>query len=77
MAADHDTIRAMLGDEEERSNTSLRSHALHRALGEHVPKTLTPWEWEQWYADHGVPDSHRQVDALPRKRAWWRFWGKS
>lgn len=77
MAIDHDTIQAMLGEKEERSNTSLRSHALHRALEQHVPKTLTPYEWEQWYLEHGVPDSHRRGETPARKRSWWRFWGNS
>jgi hypothetical protein len=74
MAIDQDTIQEMVGEKEERSDTSLHSHALHRALNQHVPKTLTPYEWEQWYAVHGVPESHRQISARPRKASWWRFW---
>ena len=77
MAVDREIIRQMLGDKEEISNTSLRSHALHRALDQHVPKTLTPYEWEQWYAEHGVPESHRRGGARPRKPPWWRFWDNS
>lgn len=74
MAIDHAAIRKLLGDEEERSDNSLRGHALHRAVAQQVPKTLSPYEWEQWYAEHGVPVSHRQVSAHPRKKSWWRFW---
>jgi hypothetical protein len=73
MAVDHERIRRLLGDEEESSDTSLRAKSLARALEETVPTTLTPHEWEQWYAEHGVPDSHnnaKTAHALP----WWRRW---
>lgn len=57
---------------------SLHGKALQRALGKTVPKTLTPWEWEQYYAEHGVPDTHRQGvpgdggEASPT--TWWKRW---
>lgn len=61
------------GDDNKNADTSLRSKALRRALEHDLPKTLTPHEWEQWYADHGVPQSHKQGETAPRRR-WWRFW---
>ncbi len=48
------------GDYAENSKKSLRDKALERALGGSVPKTLTPWEWEQWYAEHGQPEEHKR-----------------
>ncbi|MDX1735357.1 MAG: hypothetical protein R3228_13375 [Halioglobus sp.] len=53
---------AASGDKDEQSDTSLRGKALDRALGTDIPKTLTPYEWEQWYAEHGVPESHRSSE---------------
>ncbi|MFO7552928.1 MAG: hypothetical protein R6W80_16095 [Haliea sp.] len=41
-------------------NTSLQAHALEHTDPDYIPKTLTPHEWEQWYAEHGVPESHRR-----------------
>jgi hypothetical protein len=40
--------------------TSLQAHALEHTDPDYVPKTLTPHEWEAWYAEHGVPAAHRQ-----------------
>ncbi len=41
------------------TDSSLRGQALRRATGQRPPRTLTAWEWEAWYAEHGVPASHR------------------
>lgn len=74
MAVDHQSIRKIVGEEEAPSDTSLRAQSLHRALQQKVPKTLTPYEWEQWYAEHGVPDGHK-TDESGTARRWWRqFW---
>ncbi|MEH6518264.1 MAG: hypothetical protein V7742_16435 [Halioglobus sp.] len=75
MAVDHERIKRLLGDKDESSDTSLRAKTLERALEEKIPTTLTPYEWQQWYAEHGVPDSHSRanpgnVNRLP----WWRRW---
>jgi predicted DCC family thiol-disulfide oxidoreductase YuxK len=43
-------------DAQEHGNT-LRGNALRRALTGEVPNTLTPWEWEEWYKEHGVPEA--------------------
>ncbi|MFT4613283.1 MAG: hypothetical protein ACI9NT_000421 [Bacteroidia bacterium] len=49
-------------------DNSLRGRAMQRALGQQVPTTLTPHEWEQWYKEHGMPEAHRQTDKPPVRR---------
>ncbi len=46
-------------DDKPEGDTSLREQALEHTDPDYIPKTLTPHEWEQWYAEHGVPESHR------------------
>ena len=58
MAVDHKKIRHLLGEKEEATDHGLGAKSLRRALSGDVPKTLTPYEWEQWYADHGIPEGH-------------------
>ena len=58
MAVDHEKIRRLLGEKEKSTDHGLGAKSLRRALSGDVPKTLTPYEWEQWYADHGVPEGH-------------------
>ena len=41
-----------------------------------MPKTLTPYEWEQWYAEHGVPHSHLAPQAGKEAIPWLRNMGK-
>ena len=67
-------IRELLGEKEESSDLSLRGIALRRATQKEVPTTLTPHEWEQWYAEHGVPASHQQGKKERRKKRWWHWW---
>lgn len=68
MAVDHERIKRLLGEKEAVSDNSLQAKTLQRALGKTPPRTLTPYEWQQWYADHGVPASHtRGSQRLP----WW------
>ncbi len=62
---------AHAGSEPE-GDTSLQAHALEHTDPDYIPKTLTPHEWEQWYAEHGVPESHRQ--AAPPAPAAASFW---
>jgi hypothetical protein len=50
---------AMTGKKEPELDRSLRGQALRRAMGNTPPRTLTAWEWKEWYAQHGVPDIHR------------------
>lgn len=73
MAVNHRRIKELLGEEEARADTSLRSSALNRAMDAKTPRTLTPYEWEQWYAQHGVPASHSSVAEVSTRR-WWQFW---
>ena len=65
-------IDEILGEDAEESDLSLRGKALERATGNKVPTTLTPWEWQEWYAEHGVPAAHRSPASRSKKRAWWR-----
>jgi hypothetical protein len=64
-------IREILGEKEAEQDNSLRGKSLERATGGQVPKTLTPWEWQQWYAEHGRPPEHRPQSA-GRRSSWWR-----
>ena len=50
---------AMAGRKEPEIDRSLRGQALRRAAGNTPPRTMTAWEWKEWYAQHGVPDTHR------------------
>ena len=67
-------LAGLLASKEERSDNSLRGKALKRALQKTTPKTLTPYEWEQWYAEHGVPPSHTNVSEPKRAKPWWQWW---
>ena len=71
MAVDHGRIARLLGEEEASTDHSLRAKSLQRATTASVPRTLTPHEWEQWYAEHGIPDSHINRAQAPRP-SWWR-----
>ena len=71
MAVDHERIADLLGSEQSSADTSLRAKSLERATRALVPRTLTPYEWEQWYAQHGVPESHSGPDT-GKKTAWWQ-----
>ena len=69
MAVNHEKIRRLLGEEESSTDNSLRAKSLGRALAGDVPRTLTPYEWEQWYAEQGVPDSHRSPQATKQSES--------
>jgi hypothetical protein len=73
MTTNHDRIRRLLDDNDSPTDHSLRAKSLGRALKSELPKTLTPFEWEQWYAEHGVPDSHQVPEGAKKERPWWRF----
>ena len=79
-------IQDLIGDDEAPRDHSLRGQSLARATEPRVPRTLTPDEWADWYAAHGVPDAHRrpqQQDAgkraswMQRLRAWFSELGRS
>ncbi|CAN0604693.1 unnamed protein product, partial [Ectocarpus sp. 12 AP-2014] len=42
---------------------SLRDQSLAHTDPNYVPKTLTPHEWEAYYAANGVPASHKRGTA--------------
>jgi hypothetical protein len=78
MAVDHERIKRLLGEQDESSaDTSLRAKTLERALEDKIPTTLTPYEWQEWYAEHGVPKSHLPAHSdKPSRTSWWRRWFK-
>lgn len=50
-------IDKLIADESEdkcSDEHSLREAALKRAMSNNRPTTLTPWEWEEWYATHNI-----------------------
>jgi len=77
MAVNHEKIRRLLGEKEPSTDNSLRAKSLRRALAGDVPKTLTPYEWEQWYAEQGVPDSHLSPKATKQNGSWRRNLGNT
>ena len=56
---------------EEGPDNSLQGNALRRAQLEEIPKTLTPWEWEHWYRERGMPPEFRRRDSTEPKKAGW------
>lgn len=59
-----------VGDEPD--SASLQEQALAHTGADYVPRTLTPYEWETFYATRGVPATHRHVARSPRKPGLWR-----
>ena len=41
-------IREILQEKEAEQDNSLQGKALARATGQQLPRTLTPWEWQEW-----------------------------
>lgn len=70
MAVDHDRIARLLDEKEDATDHSLRAKSFDRALQMKIPATLTPYEWEQWYAEHGIPDTH--LNPSTPSPSWWR-----
>ncbi len=70
MAVHHKRIRELLDEREEASDTSLRGNSIRRAVKGELPRTMTPFEWEQWYAENGMPQEHKraQDDAVTATR---------
>ncbi len=69
-------IREILGEKEPERDNSLRGKALGRATNGETPKTLTPWEWQEWYAQHGQPEEHRRQSPSALKCWWQRLLGR-
>ena len=76
MAVNHEKLQPLLGAKEQSNDHSLRANSLSRAISGEIPKALTPYEWEQWYAEHGVPHSHLAPPAAQRSNSWWCNLGK-
>ena len=45
--------------EDKGPDATLRDKSLEHTDPDYVPRTLTPHEWQAWYAQHGVPPGHR------------------
>ncbi|MFN2287013.1 MAG: hypothetical protein ABR578_01635 [Chromatocurvus sp.] len=58
-------IREIVDGPGESADTSLHQQAAQHTDDDYVPRTLTPHEWEAWYAEHGVPEAHRQTASAP------------
>ncbi len=65
-------IDELLGEAEAENDHSLQKQALDRATGDKIPTTLTPWEWQEYYAAHGVPESHKPSARPAPAKPWWR-----
>ncbi len=61
-------------DTDGNADHSLAAQAWRRASRLETPTTMTPWEWQQWYAEHGVPATHRAGNE-PRRLWWKRLFG--
>jgi hypothetical protein len=61
-------IDKIVGDQRVGNDLSLRGKALARALKNEAPRTMTAWEWEEWYAQYGVPTEHRKSET----GGWWQ-----
>lgn len=46
-------------DGEAGPEATLRDKSLEHTDPDYLPRTLTPHEWEAFYAEHGVPREHR------------------
>ena len=73
MARHQQLIDKLLDQNGQHSDHSLRAKALNRALSGKVPRTLTPWEWQDWIEQNGVPD-WPDDEAPGPKKPWWRRW---
>ena len=74
MNSNNARIRSLLEGKEKDKDSSLRGNALRRATARQVPTTLTPFEWEEWYQENGVPESHINVEISDKRTPWWRWW---
>lgn len=65
-------LEQLLGKRDGTGDLSLHAKSLSRAQSGAVPKTLTAHEWEQWYADHGIPPEHTSPTIKPAPTRWWK-----
>lgn len=66
--AEFDKILADSKDKDPNKATDLRGKALLRARDNKIPRTMTPYEWLEYYESHGVPKEHRQSKD---QKSWW------
>ena len=45
--------------------TDLRGKAMLRAQGDKTPRTMTPYEWLEYYELHGIPKEHQAETSRP------------
>ncbi len=57
-------------DKDPNKATDLRGKALLRARDDKTPRTMTPYEWLDYYETHGIPQEHQQ--KTPKKSFWQR-----
>ena len=60
-------------DKDPNKATDLRGKALLRARDDKTPRTMTPYEWLDYYETHGIPPEHQQ--KTPQKSLLQRFKG--
>jgi hypothetical protein len=51
------------GNKDPDKATDLRGKALLRARDDKTPRTMTPYEWLEYYETHGIPAEHQQKEA--------------
>jgi hypothetical protein len=56
-------------DKDPNKATDLRGKALLRARDDKTPRTMTPYEWLEYYETHGIPPEH-QVESA--KTGFWQ-----
>jgi len=59
------------GNKDPDKATDLRGKALLRARDDKTPRTMTPYEWLEYYETHGIPAEHQQKVA--KKSLWQRI----
>jgi len=59
MRRDEIIDKILNNQDEPASDHSLRGRSLRHTEKDYIPKTLTPYEWLEYYEQHGVPDSHK------------------
>lgn len=58
-------------DKDPNKATDLRGKALLRARDDKTPRTMTPYEWLEYYETHGIPPEHQQPKV--KKTLWQRM----
>lgn len=60
-------------DKDPNKATDLRGKALLRAKDDKTPRTMTPYEWLEYYETHGIPPEHQK--PTHNKSLWSKFLG--